>query len=139
MAERSSLLIGTIAVVSALVAFAAVRVWFVPVRAAVGNPATLTVATEPAGAELLIDSQPRGTTPQTLTIDPGLHTVLVRTQGAERTVRLSLGSGAQMAQYLDLKPTVPADAVSRGRLSIVTDPRARESPSMAVHEACRPS
>jgi eukaryotic-like serine/threonine-protein kinase len=122
MAERTSLLIGTVAIVSALCAFAAVRVWFVPVRAAAANPATLTVATEPAGAELLIDSQPRGTTPQTLTIAPGPHTVLVRTNGAERTLRLSLGSGAQMAQYLDLKPNPPADVASRGRLSIVTDP-----------------
>jgi len=122
MAGRASLLIGTIAVVSALGAFAAVRIWFVPVGAAAGNPATLTVATEPAGAELLIDSQPRGTTPQTLTVDPGAHTVVVRAHGAERTVRLSLGAGAQMAQYLDLKPNPPADVVSRGRLSIVTDP-----------------
>jgi hypothetical protein len=122
MPGRGSLLIGTIAVVSALCAFAAVRLWFVPVRAAAGHEATLTVATEPAGAELVIDGQPRGTTPQTLTIDPGAHTVMVRTPGAERTVRLSLGSGAQMAQYLDLKPNASADVVSRGRLSIVTDP-----------------
>jgi hypothetical protein len=122
MAGRASLLIGTIAVVSALAAFSGVRVWLLPVRAAAGNRATLTVSTEPAGAELLVDSQPRGTTPQTLTIDPGLHTVLVRAHGAERTVRLSLGSGAQVAQYLDLKPNAPADVVSRGRLSIVTDP-----------------
>jgi hypothetical protein len=122
MVGRASLLIGSIVVVSALTAFAAVRTWFAPLRAAAVNPAALTVATEPAGAELLIDNQPRGTTPQSLTIDPGVHTVLVRTKGAERTVRLSLGPGAQMAQYLDLKPAAPADLASAGRLAIVTEP-----------------
>jgi len=120
MAGRGSLLIGTVFVVSGLSAFAAVRAWFVPLRAAAVKPATLTVDTEPAGADLLIDSRPRGATPQTLTIDPGVHTVSVRANGAERTVRLSLGSGALMAQYFDLKP--PANTLSRGRLSIVTDP-----------------
>jgi hypothetical protein len=122
MVQRESLLIGTIVVASGLVAFAAVRTGFVLLRAAAVHPATLTVETEPAGADLLIDSQPRGTTPETLTIDPGAHTVLVRLNGAERTLRLSLGSGARMAQYLDLKQNAPADVVSRGRLSIVTEP-----------------
>jgi len=119
--ERGSLLIGTIVVASGLIAFATVRALFVPMRAAAVTPAMLTVDTEPAGASLLIDSQPRGTTPETLTIDPGEHTVLVRLNGAERTLRLSLGSGARMAQYLDLRPKAPV-AVLPGRLSIVTEP-----------------
>jgi hypothetical protein len=48
--------------------------------------------------------------------------VLVRSNGAERTVRLSLAAGAQMAQYLELKTYARAAAKSPGRLSIVTDP-----------------
>jgi hypothetical protein len=119
---RGSLLFATIVIVTAVGAFTAVRTWFVPVRAAAVNPATVTVDTQPPGAELLIDNQTHGTTPQTLTIAPGVHTLLVRSQGAQRTVQLTLGSGAQMAQYFDLQPAPPADVVSPARLSIVTDP-----------------
>src|SRR5262245_60138049 len=56
----------SVAVVSAAVAFAAVRAWFAPVRAAAATATTLTVETQPTGAELRIDDQPRGMTPTTL-------------------------------------------------------------------------
>jgi hypothetical protein len=122
MAGRRLLLFGTIAFVSGLASFTAVRSWFVPVRAAEANAASLAVDTEPGGAELLIDRQPHGTTPQTLVIAPGVHTVEVRGRGAQRTVQLTLGPGAQMAQYFDLRLAGPAAVVSTGRLSVVTDP-----------------
>jgi hypothetical protein len=122
MPKRGSLLFGTIVIVTAVGAFTAVRTWLVPVGAAAMDPATVTVDTQPAGAELLVDNQPHGTTPQTLTIAPGVHTLLVRIQGAQRTVQLTLGAGAHMAQYFDLQPNGPAEVVSPARLSIVTDP-----------------
>jgi hypothetical protein len=121
MLGRASLLFATIVLTTAFGAFAAVRTWFVPRGAAVAKSARLTVDTQPAGAELLIDSQPHGSTPQTLTIAPGVHTIAVRSQGAERTVQLTLGAGAQMAQYFDLQPN-PSSGPSAARLSIVTDP-----------------
>ena len=122
MPGRRLLLLGTIAFVSGLGSFAAVRSWFVPVRAAAVSAARLTVDSAPAGAELLIDRQPRGTTPQTLVLEPGLHTVDVRTQDAQRTVQLTLGPGAQMAQYFDLRPASRTEVTATGRLSVVTDP-----------------
>jgi hypothetical protein len=117
---RTSLLIASIVIVSALGTFAAVRAWFVPVRGTALVPATLSVDTQPAGAELLIDNQLRGRTPLTLSADPGEHTLTIRAGGTERTVQLTLAAGAQVAQYLDLTSNVPA--VAPGRLSIVTDP-----------------
>jgi hypothetical protein len=116
----TSLLVASIVVVSAIGAFAAVRAWFVSVRAAAAVAATLSVETQPAGAELLIDHQPRGRTPATFSIDPGAHTLVVRAAGVERTVQLTLAAGAQAAQYFDLTPHSPAG--TPGRLSIVTDP-----------------
>jgi hypothetical protein len=110
----------SVAVVSGVGAFAAVRAWFAPVGAAAASAATLTVDTQPAGAELRIDDQPRGTTPATFSVDPGEHTLVVRAAGVERTVQLTLAAGAQVAQYFDLMSN--GTAAAPGRLSIVTDP-----------------
>jgi PEGA domain-containing protein len=116
----TSLAVVSIAVLSAAAAFGVVRTWFVPVRAAAVIPATLSVVTDPSGADVLIDRQPRGRTPVTLAIDPGLHSLAVRAAGVERTVPLTFAAAAQVSQYFDLTPRVRA--VSPGRLSIVTDP-----------------
>jgi hypothetical protein len=51
---------------------------------------------------------------------PGQHTLLVRAGRNERAVKVTLGSGAQVAQYFDL--TTNAAAVPPGRLSIITEP-----------------
>ena len=120
VALRSApLLLASIAVVSGAAAFVAVRA-FVPLRAAAIVPATLTVDTQPPGAELVIDRQPRGSTPMSFAIEPGAHTLAVRAAGVERTVQLTLAAGAQVAQYFDLTTSSPA--IAPGRLSIVTDP-----------------
>jgi hypothetical protein len=116
----TSLLMAAIIAVSAVVAFTAVRVWYVPVRATGLLPATLTVDTQPPGAELLIDTVPRGTAPLTVSIEPGSHLVTVRRSGLERQVRVTVAAGAQMSQYFDLTSSVRASSL--GRLSILTDP-----------------
>ena len=118
--RRPLLLVMSVLMISAAGAFAAVRAWFAPLRAAAVIPAKLSVDTQPAGAELLIDGQPRGKTPATLSIDPGSHTLAVRTAGIERVVQLTVAGGAQVAQHFDLASNVSAGAP--GRLSIVTDP-----------------
>jgi hypothetical protein len=118
--DRTHGLIAAIAFASAVVAFVAVRAWFVPVGAAAVVPATVIVESQPAGALLMIDGQPRGTTPLTFSMAPGQHTLLVRAGRTERAVKVTLGSGAQVAQYFDL--TTNAPAVPPGRLSIITEP-----------------
>ena len=57
-----------IATLSGLGAFALVRSRAVP-RAAAALPATLTVGTQPAGANLFINGQRRGQTPLTMLIE----------------------------------------------------------------------
>jgi hypothetical protein len=83
-------------------------------------PATLTVGTQPAGADLFINGQRRGQTPLTLSIEPGAHTLTLRSAGAERIVPIRIAPGAQVAQYFELKPAEPVSPSAR--LSIVTDP-----------------
>jgi hypothetical protein len=69
----------------------------------------LTVDTEPAGADVVIDGQPRGVTPLTLSLSPGEHTVAVRLDGAERTRPVTLAAGGSAAQFFELaRPEAPA-------------------------------
>ena len=116
----TSLLNVAILVLSAIGAFTAVRAWYVPVRATGLMPATLSIETQPPGAELLIDSVSRGMAPLAVTIEPGSHLITVRRSGVERQVRVTVAAGAQMSQYFDMTSSVPA--TSSGRLSILTDP-----------------
>jgi hypothetical protein len=58
-----------IATLSGLGAFALVRSRAAPPRAAMAQPATLTVGTQPAGANLFINGQRRGQTPLTMLIE----------------------------------------------------------------------
>jgi hypothetical protein len=116
----TSLLMAAIVAASAVGAFTAVRTWYGPVAAADLVPATLSIDTQPPGAELLIDKQLRGRTPLSFAIEPGAHLVTVRASGVEREVRLTLAAGAQVAQYFDLMSE--GRSVSSGRVSILTDP-----------------
>lgn len=116
----TSLLMAAMVSSSAVGAFTAVRAWYVPVRATGLIPATLTIDTQPPGAELLIDGVSRGTAPLAVAIDPGSHLVAVRRSGVERQVRVTVAAGAQISQYFDLTSSVRA--ASSGRLSILTDP-----------------
>ena len=118
--DWSSAAILLIAILSGLVAFAVVRSRVAPPSAATGLPATLTVGSQPAGADLIIDGRRRGQTPLTLSIEPGAHTLTLRSAGAERTVPLTVTAGAQVTQYFELKP--PGPVTPSARLSIVTDP-----------------
>jgi hypothetical protein len=112
------LLTAALVIGSAAASFATVRAWRAPNRPAAVQSASLTVDTQPTGAELLIDGQPRGTTPQTVSIEPGGHSFVVRLAGAERTVRVTLAPGAHVVHHFELA----ARPRAAGRLSIVTDP-----------------
>ena len=134
--DRSWVAILLIATISGLAAFALVRSLVAPPHAATSLPATLTVSTQPAGADLFIDGQRRGPTPLTLSIEPGAHTLTLRSAGTERIVPITVTAGAQVAQHFELKP--PGPLSPSARLSIV---RIRLAPGSAltdVRAACRP-
>lgn len=79
---------------------------------------TLVITTNPEGAEASVDGQPRGATPLTLTLSPGSHTVVLRAGSSERSIPVTIVSGAQVAQYIELPQTV----ATLGQLQIRTEP-----------------
>jgi hypothetical protein len=118
--DSSWIVLSLIAILSGLAAFALVRSRVATTRAAAANrPATMTVDTRPAAADVFIDGRRVGATPLVLTVQPGTHTLTLRNGEAERRVVFAAAPGEQLAQYLDLKAE---PAVHTARLSITTDP-----------------
>ena len=79
---------------------------------------TMTVNTDPPGAEVLVDGTSRGWTPLRLALMPGAHTLLVRGQSESRTIPIHITSGAEVSQYLEL----PKAASGFGQLQVRTEP-----------------
>jgi hypothetical protein len=106
----------------AVVAVGALALRWYPLQRAAAQPpaARLTINARPENLEVLIDGSSRGTTPLTLSLPPGAHTVIVRSGSDERVVPLNLAAGADVTHYFEMKPAEPATTV--GRVSIVTDP-----------------
>jgi CRISPR/Cas system-associated exonuclease Cas4 (RecB family) len=119
--DPSWIVLPLIAILSGLAAFVLVRSRVAATRAAAASrPATMTVDTRPAAADVFIDGRRVGAAPLVLTVQPGTHTLTLRNGDAERRVVFAAAPGEQLAQYLDLKAAEPA--VQTARLSIATDP-----------------
>jgi len=116
---RVALIISAVGVVAAIGAVALQR-FPLQMTAREPRPGNLTINTRPIDAEVLIDGTRRGTTPLTLSLTPGTHTITVRSAGDERIVPLTIASGAEVSHYFEMKPAEPAVVV--GRVSVVTDP-----------------
>jgi len=102
-----------------LVGGGAVAVWryFTPAAAAVGT-GRIVLDTTPAGAEVVIDGQAAGTTPVTLTLQAGVHTVNLRSAGTTRTIPVTVIAGTEVAQYVELPKSGPLP----GQLQVRTEP-----------------
>jgi hypothetical protein len=84
---------------------------------------TLSVSSNPAGAQLLVDGKLAGVTPTTLTLPQGDHTLTLRASGAEpRTMNVSVSAGTQASQYIELPKTEVRAETTSGRLQVRTDP-----------------
>jgi hypothetical protein len=79
---------------------------------------TLTVNSNPTGAQVVVDRESKGTTPTTLTLQAGAHTVELRGVGEPRTISVTVAAGAQLSQYIELAN----GRQSVGRLQVRTDP-----------------
>jgi len=114
------LVLGIIVVVTGVGAIAANQVRLIRIPGLGVKDGRVSIETRPSGARVLIDGQPRGTTPLVLSVKPGAHTMMVRSDLDERVVPLSVTAGAEVTQYFDMK--APQPLVVAGRLSVVTDP-----------------
>jgi serine/threonine protein kinase len=79
---------------------------------------TLAVTTEPAGAQVIVDGEPRGVTPVTLTLPPGPHRVELVGEGEPRSIPVTITAGMQVSQYVELART----GTVKGQLQVRTEP-----------------
>jgi hypothetical protein len=66
----------------------------------------------------VIDGQPRGSTPLTLALTPGSHTLELVTDGETRTIPLTITAGGMVSQFFELPKAGP----STGTLQVHTEP-----------------
>jgi len=79
---------------------------------------TVAVNTNPSGAQVVLDGQPQGLTPTTLTVKAGAHVLELRGAGDPRTISLNVAAGAQLSQYIELSKT----PLAVGSLQVRTEP-----------------
>lgn len=110
---RSRTVIGAAVAVVLLVGSAgtfAARQFFASPKAAAATTGSLSVTTSPAGAQMLIDGAVQGTTPATIELAAGPHTLVVRGAHGLREVPVTIVAGSRVAQFLDLPQPAPAAA-----------------------------
>ncbi len=109
-----------VAVAAVLLAALAGGTVFAVRRRATGTPAfgTVTVQSNPSGAQLDVDGKPAGVTPATLTLPEGTHSIVLRGAGQPRTTSIAVSAGAQISQYIELAKSAP----TTGGLQVRTEP-----------------
>ena len=91
------------------------------------GPAVLTgglnVESDPPGAEVRLDDVMQGTTPLSLTVPEGSHTLVVRQGTRVKQLSIDIARGATKAYYITWTDPVPVAALpATGSLSVVSDP-----------------
>jgi serine/threonine protein kinase len=79
---------------------------------------TLVVQTNPTGASVDIDGQPRGVTPLSLSLSPGRHTLKLANEGNVRSMPITIVAGGQVSQLIEL----PRASSLLGELQVRTEP-----------------
>ena len=109
-----SFLVSALIVVGALEL--ALLAWYA--GAGFGGPSgTVTITSTPIGAGILIDGTAHGSTPATLSVAEGVHTLELRSAGPSEVLVMHVARDTQLSRYFDLSAgTTPA------RLRITTKP-----------------
>jgi hypothetical protein len=101
---------------TAAVTLGALRYMAAPVAA--DGMGTLVVQTNPTGATVEIDGQPRGVTPLSLDLSPGRHTLKLANEGNVRSMPITIVAGGQVSQLIEL----PRASSLLGELQVRTEP-----------------
>jgi hypothetical protein len=112
LATAAALLIALTSVLT----LATLRYMAAPVAA--DGMGTLTVETNPSGATVEIDGQPRGVTPLSLDLSPGRHTLKLANEGNVRSMPVTIVAGGQVSQLVEL----PRASSLLGELQVRTEP-----------------
>jgi hypothetical protein len=76
------------------------------------------VSSNPPGAQVFINDEPRGVTPLRVTMPPGEYTLQLRNNTVTRVLPLTVEANATVQPFVDLVPSL----ASSGRLEITSDP-----------------
>jgi len=79
---------------------------------------TLAVATNPAGAQVVIDGLAHGNTPISVKLNAGPHTLDLSADGVHRTIAVNVTGNAEVSQFIEMPKAAPA----LGELDVRTDP-----------------
>src|SRR6202011_440924 len=71
-------------------------------RFSASDTGTLSVNTNPSGAQVIVDGQQRGVTPLRLTLKVGAHQMQLRGSGDPRSLSVMISPGAEVSQYIEL-------------------------------------
>ncbi len=99
---------------------------FLAEKPAVVTTGTLTVTTEPTGAQARVDGVAQGVTPLTVALTAGPHMLQLRGEHGTREISVTITAGAQVVQYVDL----PKETLAR-----VSVPEALLAPPMPAPAA----
>jgi len=113
-------LASAVVILAAAAPFALAQIELLRASVAASQPGRLTIVTHPDSASVSVDGQSRGMTPLTLSVDPGAHTVTVRSGINERVLPVTVAAGADIVR--DLEMTNIAAVAASGALSVMTDP-----------------
>ena len=68
---------------------------------AVAAPASITVLTQPSGAQVLVNGEPRGSTPLTLQLPANTYALTIRSGSNERSMTLTAAAGADIVREIE--------------------------------------
>jgi hypothetical protein len=83
---------------------------------------SLQVESDPPGADVLIDGKVRGTTPLSLALPPGSHTLVVQRGADVKRMNVDVASGSAKAYHVAWAEPAMTTAPATGSLSVVSDP-----------------
>lgn len=74
---------------------------------AVSPPASVTVLTQPTGAQVMVNGEQRGVTPLTLRLPAGTHALTIRNGNQERSMSLTAAAGADIVREIEFATPAP--------------------------------
>jgi hypothetical protein len=82
------------------------------------RPGSVSIESNPSGAEIFVDGASKGVTPLTIALPPGRHNLELRRRGATRQISVEVAAGQQLRQQIDLTNLKPI-----GTLVVNSEPK----------------
>lgn len=128
---RAGVLMALVIILAGVFNFYVVKRWPVTdVQAASGS---VTIESDPVGANVVSAGQLRGVTPLTLAIDPGDHVFEVIQAGRRRALRVTVAAGSSAVHHVHFDPAMPsAEAGTSGSVLPPTPVKSAGRPAAAA-------